>query len=53
MSFTDNDILKFFQGLQPKKRTFKEITQDYIDGKINVRQYFEQMNEVEKNGYRY
>lgn len=45
-NLNDNDILKFFQGLKPKKRTSKEITMDYIDGKINFKQYCEQMKEV-------
>ena len=42
---TDNDILKFFQGLQCK-RAEKDVIMDYIFGKITKEMMFEQIQEV-------
>lgn len=44
-AFSDNEILKFFQGFK-QQRTADKIIQDYIYGKINKEEYLKQMKEA-------
>lgn len=45
-NLNDNDILKFFQGLQPPTKA--EITQKYIDGKITKEEFMKQMEKAKR-----
>jgi len=45
-NLNDNDILKFFQGLQLPTKA--EITQKYIEGRITKEEFLKQMKEAKK-----
>lgn len=45
-NLNDNDILKFFQGLQSPTKT--ENTQKYIEGRITKDEFLKQMKEAKK-----
>lgn len=45
-AYGDNDILKFFQGLQPPTKA--EITQKYIEGRITEEEFIKQMEKAKR-----
>lgn len=44
-AFSDNDILKFFQGFKYRP-TKAEITQKYIEGRITKEEFIKQMEKA-------